>query len=177
MRRRSARREARVMATNVVALIQPVNRIDIYTDITNTRAAWERLQTLLPTLATQRQDALYAFLRAFAADLAVIKGAPGTAFVDTQLARFRAWKSADNEQAARIGVGLENRIGQFEKTNRNEVIELLTRQIAALNEEPPELESDKNALNQRIMVLQAELDRLLGSAVAKSSAATRKRKK
>jgi hypothetical protein len=180
MRRRTGTK-ARATATNVVALTQPANLRDIPTDINNTLEARERLQTLLATLAAQRQDALKAFLRAFAADLASVKGAPDRAFVDAQYTKFTARKAADDELAKRlealdaIRVDLESRIGEFEKTHRNEVVELLTRQIAALSEGPQVPESDKDALNQRITGRQAQLDRLLGSAAAKSSAAARKR--
>jgi hypothetical protein len=181
MKRRTPRRGARTTTTNVFALVKPANPDDIRTDIKNTLDARERLQTLFAALAAQRRDALNAFLRAFAADLAV-KGAPDRAFVDAQYAKFTARKAADDELAKRlealdaIRVDLESRIGEFEKTHRNEVVELLTRQIAALSEGPQVPESDKDAVNQRITGLQAELDRLLGSAAAKSSVAARKRK-
>jgi hypothetical protein len=183
MRRRMARRGARATASNVVALIQPANLIDIRTDIKNTLDARDRLQTLLATLATQRQDALNAFLRAFAADLAAIKGTPDRAFVDAQFAKFTARKSADDELAKRIDVlnvirvALEHRIGEFAKTNRDEVIELLKQQISALEEQTQGPGSDQDAVNQRIAALQDELDRLVGSAGAKPPAAARRRKK
>jgi chaperonin cofactor prefoldin len=183
MKRRTARRGAWTTATNVFALVKPANPDDIRTDIKNTLDARERLQTLFATLAAQRQDALNAFLRAFAADLAAVKGAPDRAFVDAQYAKFTARKAADDELAKwrealdAIRIDLESRIGEFEKTHRNEVVELLTRQIAALSEGPQVPESNQDALNQRIARLQAELDQLLGSAAAtKSSAPARKRK-
>jgi hypothetical protein len=170
------------MATNVVALTQPGNAIDTYGDIKNTLAAREALQRLLATLATRRQDAMNAFLRAFAAEFATASGAPDKGLVNIQLPKFTAQKSADDELAKRIDalnairIGLEGRIGEFAKAHRDEVIELLTQQIAALKQQPQELWSDQDALNQWIAMLQDELDQLRGSA-AKPRAGERKRKK
>src|SRR5206468_2230194 len=102
MRRRIARTGARIMATNVVALTQPTNLSDIQADVRNALDARGRLPTLLDVLAVQRVDAVNAFLRTFAADLAAVKGDPDKAFVDAQFAKFTAWKTADDEFAKRI---------------------------------------------------------------------------
>jgi chromosome segregation ATPase len=176
------------MATNVVALTpattQPLSNIQ--TEVKSLFDARDRLQSLLDLLATQRRHAVNAFLRAFAADLAAVKADPDRAFVDAQFAKFTTWKTADEETAKRIDaltvvhVSLDKRIEEFETAYRDEVIELLTRQIAALNEQLKEKESDEAALNRRIKDLTYELDRVRkepAAATAKSPAAARKGKK
>ena len=170
------------MATNVVALTQPTNLSDIQADVRNALDARGRLPTLLDVLAVQRVDAVNAFLRTFAADLAAVKGDPDKAFVDAQFAKFTAWKTADDEFAKRIdalnaiSASLEKRIEEFEAEYRDEVIDLLTRQIAALNEELQRQESDESALNQRIKALESELNRVTGTPATKSAAAKKTKK-
>jgi hypothetical protein len=177
MRHRTGRR------SNVVALIQPGKAIDDRADMKNALIALERLQRLLATLATRRRDAMNAFLRAFAADLATAGDIPDQALVNAHVARFAVRKSADDELAKRIDVlnairvALDYRIGEFAKTNRDEVIELLKQQIAALEERPQRPGPEQDAVNQCIAALQDEMDRLLGSAETKPSAAARRRKK
>jgi hypothetical protein len=166
---------------NVVAFTQPARAIDTPTDIKYTLNASAQLPALLATLATRRREAVNAFLRAFAADLTAAGDAPGSALIDTQVAKFAVWESTDAEFAKRIDalnaiqVGLKRRIGEFAKTNRDDVVELLTQQIAALRDQPQERESDQAAVNQRIAVLQDELDHLPGAA--KPAAAAKRRKK
>jgi hypothetical protein len=164
------------MATNVVALTQPTNLSDIQDDVKKTLDARERVPTLLNLLAVQRVNAVNAFLRTFAADLAAVKGDPDKTFVDAQFAKFTAWKTADDELAKRIdalnaiSASLEKRVVEFETEYRDEVIDLLTRQIAALNEERARQESDEDALNQRIKALESELNRVTGTPATKSAA-------
>jgi hypothetical protein len=168
---------------NVVALIQPGKPIDDRADMKNTIVALKRLQSLLATLATRRRDAMNAFLRAFAADLATAGDISDKALVDAHVVRFAIRKSADDELAKRIDVlnairvALEHRIGDFAKTNCDEVIGLLKQQIAALEEQPQKPGPEQDAVNQCIAALKDEMDRLLGSAEAKPSAAARRRKK
>jgi chromosome segregation ATPase len=169
------------MATNVVALTQLANLNDVETDIKNTIDALDRLQVLYATLATQRNNAANAFLRAFAADLAAIKGDPDKAFVDAQFAKFAAWKTGDDEIGKRIdaltaiGTGLKNRIVEFETAYRDQFIDLLMRQIAALNEQLDKHESDEDALKRRIKALNDELGRLLPAAAKARPAAAAKK--
>jgi hypothetical protein len=181
MRRRSARRKARAIASNVVAFHPPPRPIDVYTDIANTRAARERLDALLTLLARQRKDAFNAFLQAFAASLAALKYAADRTFVDAQIAKFTIWKHADDELAKRIDAmnviraGLEDRIREFEKTYRNETAELLSGQIDSLKQQTQDSKSDRDPVDERVAVLQSELDRVHESP--KKSSAARKRKK
>lgn len=187
MRRSIARRGTRATGSNVVALIPPPSPTNTTIDIEKTFAARELLPTLLATLATQRQDASNTALRAFAADLAAVQNTPGRAFVDTQYGKFTVWKTADDELAKRIDaleairIGIENRIGVFEKTNKGEVVQLLTRQIAVLEEELQKQGGDEDALKRRIKALQDELVRVESAeakspAAAKSPTATKKAK-
>ena len=170
------------MATNVVALTQQINLSAIQTDVKNTLDARDRLQALLDALAQQRGDAVNGFLRTFAADLAAVKGDPDKAFVDGQFAKFTAWKTAGDELAKRIdafsaiSASLEKRIGELEHAYRDEVIDLLTRQIAALNEQRERQESDEEALNQRIKALESELNRVVATTATSSAAAKKARK-
>jgi hypothetical protein len=53
----------------------------------------------------------------------------------------------------------------------------LKQQIAALEEQPQKPGPEQDAVNQCIAALKDEMDRLLGSAEAKPSAAARRRKK
>jgi chromosome segregation ATPase len=169
------------MATNIVALTQPTNLSDIQADVRNALDARGRLPTLLEVLTAQRVDAVNAFLRTFAADLAAVKGDADKAFVDAQFAKFTAWKAADDELAKRIdalkaiGASLAKRIDEFESEHRDEVIDLLTRQIAALNEQLKQQTSDEDALNQRIKALESELNRV--AATPTKPAAAKKAKK
>lgn len=171
------------MATNVVALTQPTNLSDIQTDVKNTLDARDRMGALLAMLTAQRADAVNAFLRTFAAELAAVKGDPDKAFVDAQFAKFTAWKAADDELAKRIDAltiiqtSLEKRIGEFESAYPSEVIDLLTRQIDALTEQLKKQESDEGALSQRIKALEAELNRVRGTSAAKPEAAAKKGRK
>jgi uncharacterized coiled-coil protein SlyX len=169
------------MATNVVALTQLADLSDIETDIKNTIDARERLQILYVTLARLRKSAANAFLRAFAFDLAAVKGDPDKAFVDAQFAKFSAWKTGDDEIGKRIdalnaiGIGINKRIAEFETAYRDEVIDLLRRQIAALNELLEKQEADEDALKRRIKALNDELGRLLpGAAKPKPAVAAKK---
>ena len=104
------------------------------------------------------------------------------AFVDAQFAKFTAWKTADEELAKRIdalnaiSASLEKRIEEFEAEYRDEFIDLLTRQIAALNEELQRQESDESVLNQRIKALESELNRVTGTPATKSAAAKKTKK-
>ena len=75
-----------------------------------------------------------------------------------------------------ISASLEKRIEEFEAEYRDEVIDLLTRQIAALNEELQRQESDESALNQRIKALESELNRVTGTPATKSAAAKKTKK-
>jgi hypothetical protein len=172
MRHRIGRRRA-----NVVALIQPAQAIDTSTDLKNTLHAWAQLPTMLATLATQRREGMDAFLRAFATDVGAAGDTPDNALVDTQLAKFGVLKSNDGKFASQIealkeiGLGLKRRIGEFAKTNRDEVMEMLTQQIAALKEQPQTL--DQETVTHRVKALQDELNHLLGS---KTTAAARRKK-
>jgi len=75
------------------------------------------------------------------------------------------------EALKEIGLGLKRRIGEFAKTNRDEVMEMLTQQIAALKEQPQTL--DQETVTHRVKALQDELNHLLGS---KTTAAARRKK-
>jgi vacuolar-type H+-ATPase subunit I/STV1 len=177
MRHRTGRRG------NVVALIQPGKAIDDRAEIKDTLVALKRLHSLLATLATRRRDAMNAFLRTFAADLATAGETPSKALVDAHIARFAVRKSADDELTKRIDVldtirvALEHRIGEFARTNRDEVIKLLQQQIAALKQQPQKPGPEQGTINQSIAVLQAEVDRLREPEEAKPSTAARRRKK
>jgi len=169
------------MATNVVALTQLANLNDVETEIKNTIDALDRMQLLFAALATQRKNAADAFLRAFASDLVAVKGVPDKAFIDAQFTKFTAWKTGDDEIGKRIealnaiGTGLQNRIVEFETSYRDEFIDLLTRQIAALNEQLAKQEFDQDALKSRIQALNDELNRLVPAAAkARPTSAARK---
>jgi len=177
MRHRTGRRG------NVVALIQPGKAIDGRAEIKDALVALKQLHSVLATLATRRRDAMNAFLRAFAADLAAGGEIPNKALVDAHVARFAVRKSADDELTKRIDVlntirvALEHRIGEFARTNRDGVIELLHQQIATLKQRPKKPGPEQEAVNQCIAVLQAEEDRLREPKEAKPPAAAPRRKK
>jgi hypothetical protein len=165
-----------------VALIHPAKANETPTDhIKHTIHACAQLPTMLATLATQRREAMDAFLRLFAADLAAAENTSDKALVDFQVTKFAVLKSNDGKFANQIdalneiGLGLKRRIREFAKTNREEVIQLLTLKIAALKEQPQALESDKEAVTHRVKVLQDELDQLRGPAPKPAAAARRKK--
>ena len=179
MRRHLAKKGAKTMAA-VIALPQPAavggTPADITTVIKNTLDARERMYALHAMLIALRRTALDAFLSAFCADLAALTTEPDKAFVDSEYTKFNAWKAADDELGKRIEAVeniaryLRNRVAEFEKAYRDEVIALLEGWIAALRAQLEKEESDEGALYRRIDALNDELQRIAAHLSTKTTA-------
>lgn len=170
------------MRTNLVQLAQP-EAGGIMAEIQNVFNGRERLQALLFRLVDQRKTAGEIFLKAFATDLAAVKGEPDKGFVDAQFTKFNSWKTADDDLFKRIDAlqtianGLEKQITLYKTKYKNEFIELLTQQIDTLREQWQKQENEEDQLSDRIDALERELAKMTNASSASRPATAAKKSK
>lgn len=163
------------MVTSILALAPPAGT-DARADIKNARVGRERLDTVIATLKTQRDDARVAFLRTVAADLAGLKDAPTKSFTEAEFAKCTTANNADKD--------LENRIVAFEslaplldeyiehlaEKNHDELISLLTEERTALEAQREKEDADIALVESRIEAIDEEIAKWSTAPRAKSKA-------
>jgi hypothetical protein len=157
-RRRTTRRSKRATPAAPPSILPPP---DLTTEIEQAVEARDKFEEEAANFKAERDQSKSAFLRSFASVMSVVAYGP----LDT-LGRFAAWQ-AQEARATQVADAIyqlsamfKERVEWFKSNSKGESVAALRRIIERLTAEREEPGEDKDAIDKRIGLLQAEQESL-----------------